>query len=91
LSLVIAATVFVVRLVAAMHRARVDGRIAARRARQERQPEPAIRTLSIGTCRKKATRMKRNSVAAGRRRDGGRQRRGGEPGRDGDVDVRRAV
>ncbi|GAB2981243.1 hypothetical protein LWP59_38380 [Amycolatopsis acidiphila] len=36
--LVIAATVFVVRLIAAIYHARVDGRIAARRARQERQP-----------------------------------------------------
>lgn len=36
--LVIAATVFLVRLVAALCHARVDGRIAARRARQERQP-----------------------------------------------------
>ncbi|WP_260473812.1 hypothetical protein [Amycolatopsis balhimycina] len=36
--LVIAATVFVVRLVVALYHARVDGRVAARRARQERQP-----------------------------------------------------
>ncbi|WP_020663233.1 hypothetical protein [Amycolatopsis benzoatilytica] len=36
--LVIAVTVFVVRLVAALYHARVDGRIAARHARQERQP-----------------------------------------------------
>jgi len=35
---VIAATVFVVRLVTALYHAHVDGRIAARRARQERQP-----------------------------------------------------
>ena len=41
---VIAATVFVVRLVAALYHARFDGRVAARRARrarrvrQERQP-----------------------------------------------------
>jgi ABC-type methionine transport system permease subunit len=36
--LVIAATVFIARLVAALYHSRVDGRIAARRARQERQP-----------------------------------------------------
>ena len=35
---VIAATVFVVRLVAALCRAHADGQIAARRARQVRQP-----------------------------------------------------
>ncbi len=35
---VIAATVFLARLVAALYRANVDGQIAARRARQERQP-----------------------------------------------------
>ena len=34
--LVAAAAVFVIRLVAALYQARVDGRIAARRARQER-------------------------------------------------------
>jgi hypothetical protein len=34
---IIAATVFVVRLVTALYHARVDGRIAARHARQERQ------------------------------------------------------
>jgi len=35
---VIAATVFVIRLVVALHHAHVDGRIAAHRARQEQQP-----------------------------------------------------
>jgi ABC-type methionine transport system permease subunit len=35
---VIAATVFVIRLVAALYRTHADGQIAARRARQERQP-----------------------------------------------------
>lgn len=36
--LAIAATVFFLRLLAALYHARVDGRIAGRRARQERQP-----------------------------------------------------
>lgn len=35
---VIAATVFLIRLVAALYRAHADGQIAARRAHQERQP-----------------------------------------------------
>ncbi|MGH4016929.1 MAG: hypothetical protein ACRDSL_23970 [Pseudonocardiaceae bacterium] len=35
---IIAATVFLVRLVAALYHAHLDGQIAARRARQERQP-----------------------------------------------------
>lgn len=35
---VAAATVFVIRLVAALYQARVDGQIATRRAHQERQP-----------------------------------------------------
>ncbi|WP_431873939.1 hypothetical protein [Amycolatopsis sacchari] len=35
---IIAVTVFLIRLVTALYRAHVDGRIAARHARQERQP-----------------------------------------------------
>lgn len=35
---VIAATVFLIRLVAALYHAHADGQIAARRDRQERQP-----------------------------------------------------
>ena len=35
---VIAATVFLIRLVAALYHAHVDGQLATRHARQERQP-----------------------------------------------------